>query len=171
MNIKYSCAFTGHRPKRFSFGYDENTAAFIQLQNVLSETIEQFIRTGITKFYTGMALGVDTWAAMAVLEKRKVYPHVQLVAVLPCETQADRWSTAQRERYFDFILPECDDVITLQTGYTPSCMQERNKYLVDHSDYLLAVYDGGDSFSTAYTVQYAKAKTRTIALIKPAMPE
>ena len=94
-------------------------------------------------FLTGMAQGVDQWAAEIVLAMKRSYPHIQLIAVLPCETQANKWSQEQRERYFN-TLAVCDDVITLNARYTPQCMLERNRYMVDHAGYLLAVYDGGE---------------------------
>ena len=166
----FTCAFTGHRPARFSFGYREDSDDFLKLRAVLFETIEMFILSGVTKFYSGMSLGVDTWAAMGVLEKKKEHPHIHLAAVLPCETQAIRWSDAQRERYYN-ILADCDDVFMLNTRYTPSCMFERNRYMVDHADYLIAVYDGGNRGGTAYTVKYAKTKNRKISLIHPDVPE
>ena len=68
---KTSIAFTGHRPARFSFGYDENNDTYINLKAVISEWIEAFISIGIKTFYSGFALGVDIWAAEIVLEMKK----------------------------------------------------------------------------------------------------
>jgi uncharacterized phage-like protein YoqJ len=87
--------------------------------------------------------------------------------VLPCETQADKWSSTQRDRYFDGLLPRCDDVITLQGKYTPDCMHKRNRYIVDRANHLLAVYDGSGKGGTAYTVHYAQRKNRQILTIHP----
>lgn len=166
MKTILTCAFTGHRPMRFSFGYDEEDERCVQLKKVLAEQVETLIRCGVSTFYSGMGLGVDTWGAGIVLGKKKQYTNVRLIAVLPCETQANRWSPEQRERYFN-TLAECDDVITLNTHYTPDCMFQRNRYLVDHADYLLAVYDGREKGGTAYTVRYAQQKSRQIVVIRP----
>jgi uncharacterized phage-like protein YoqJ len=46
-------------------------------------------------------------------------------------------------------------------------MLERNRYMVDHAAYLLAVYDGGNKGGTAYTVRYAREKKREIIVIRP----
>ena len=54
-----SCAFTGHRPTRFSFKYDEEHPDCTQLKNVLGEQIALLYQQGVTDFYTGCALGVD----------------------------------------------------------------------------------------------------------------
>ena len=162
----FSCAFTGHRPARYSFGYDEEHDACKQLKEVLRMQIALLFDAGGTTFFSGMALGADTWLAETVLSMRETRPKIKLIAVLPCETQANKWSAEQRERYFD-ILANCDEVITLNTDYTPSCMQERNRYMVDHADYLLAVYDNTNRGGTAYTVRYAQEKKREIISIHP----
>ena len=162
--ITKSCAFTGHRPTRFSFGYNEDDEKCQRLNRVMEEQIEKLIAAGVTDFYTGMALGVDTWAAEIVLDLKEKYSDLKLTAVLPCETQANDWTVEQRKRYFD-TLAVCDEVVTLHKKYTRSCMFERNRYLVDHAEYLLAVYDGGERGGTAYTVKYGKQKERKIIII------
>jgi uncharacterized phage-like protein YoqJ len=164
--LDLACAFTGHRPMKFSFGYDEEDEKCIRLKRVLAEQIETLIKCGVSMFYSGMGLGVDQWGTSIVLDKKKQYPNVRLNAVLPCETQANRWSPEQRERYFD-TLAQCDDVITLNAHYTPDCMFQRNRYLVDQAGYILAVYDGGEKGGTAYTVRYAREKNRRIIVIRP----
>jgi len=161
-----ACAFTGHRPVRYSFGYDEEHEKCKQLKAVLETQIAALIGVGVTTFYSGMALGVDIWASGIVLKMKESKPNVRLIAVLPCETQANKWSEEQRERYFN-MLSNCDEVITLNTHYTPSCMHERNRYLIDYADYLLAVYDHSNRGGTAYTIQYAQEKNRNMISVHP----
>jgi uncharacterized phage-like protein YoqJ len=161
-----ACAFAGHRPVKFSFGYNEGDERCKALKLVIAQQTMLLIKSGVSTFFTGMALGVDTWGAEIILEFKKQRPDLQLIAVLPCEEQANKWSPEQRERYFN-LLPECDDVITLNGHYTPECMLERNRFMVDHAEYLLAVYDGGGKGGTAYTVHYAQEKKREIITIRP----
>ena len=151
---------------RYSFGYDEEDDKCQRLKAVLHEQITVLISAGITTFYTGMDLGADTWLAEIVLDLRRTHPKVKLIAVLPCETQANRWSPEQRERYFN-ILPNCDDVITLTTHFTATCVKKRNRYMINHAGYLLAVYDNSKKDDTAHTVQYAQDKKRDIISIHP----
>ena len=164
--LDLSCAFTGHRPARFSFGYDESDEQCLKIKALMMERIGALIAGGVTDFYSGMALGVDQWASEIVLDMKKTSPSVRLIAVLPYETQADNWAEKHRERHFN-TLAQCDEVLTLHTRYTRSCLFERNRYLVDHASYLLAVYDGGSDGGTAYTVRYAKQKRRKIMIIQP----
>ena len=164
--VNISCAFTGHRPVRFSFGYNESDERCLKIKALMSERIAALIAKGVTDFYSGMALGVDQWAAEIVIDLKKRHPGLRLIAVRPCETQADSWSVEQRERHFN-TLARCDDVVTLHPRYTRSCMFERNRYLVDHAGHLLAVCDDGSDGGTAYTIKYAKQQGRSITIIHP----
>ena len=119
---KYACAFTGHRPDRFSFGYNENDERCLKIKALMSEHIKKLIVESTEIFYSGMAIGVDIWAAEIVLELKKTYPCIRLIAIVPCKTQADRWSEEQKERY-RIILTACDEVIILNDHYTRGCMK------------------------------------------------
>ena len=164
MSIQNSCAFTGHRPAHFSFKYDERHPDCIALKEFMRREVISLVKQSITTFYSDMALGVDTWGAEIILDLKKQYSELKLIAVLPCETQANRWSVEQRERYFN-LLPLCDDVIYISSQYTSTCMLDRNRYMVDNSKYIIAVYDGQDKGGTAYTVKYAKQNKRDVIII------
>lgn len=164
--MEQSCAFTGHRPKRYSFGHDESDEKCKQIKGLLREYIYTLADVGVHTFYTGMALGVDLWAAEIVLRLKKEREGVRLIAVRPCETQADKWPEEQRERYYN-ILAECDDEIIVSKQYTNSCMFERDRRMVDGAAYLLAVYDGVPSGGTAYTVRYARKNKHGVIAIHP----
>ena len=163
---KLVCAFSGHRPERFHFGYDETHEDCLKIKAVLRKQIESLIAKNVTIYCSGMAMGVDVWAAAIVLELKANHPNITLNAAVPCKTQSNRWPLEQQERYHD-ILAQCDHVTTLHEKYTRSCMFERNRFMVDNSDYLLAVYAGGDKGGTAYTVSYAQKKGRKIIIIHP----
>ena len=115
---------------------------------------------------TGMALGVDMYAAEIVLDLKSKYPHITLESAIPCETQAIKWSVASRERYYN-IAAKCDKETMLQREYTSDCMDKRNRYMVDHADYILAVWNGCPS-GTGNTVRYAHRKGKSIIVINPA---
>ena len=161
-----ACSFTGHRPQRLGFGFDESDERCLALNSVLRKEIDKLVSVGVTSFYTGMALGVDQWAASVVLDIKEMNPNIKLTAVVPHEGQSNNWTTEQRERYRD-MLSACDNMVMFFRGYTPSYMFERNRYLVDRADYLLAVYDGKENGGTAYTVGYAKEKHKRVIIIDP----
>ena len=160
------CAFTGHRPAKFPWKYDENDPRCVELKTVLARQIEKLAAAGMTDFFTGMALGVDTWAAMAVLDLRKRIPAIKLHCVLPCEGQEAKWSTPAQILYRG-ILSDADSVEYVKRTYNRKCMLERNQRLIDSTGVLLAVYNGEKRGGTAATVRYAQKADREIIVIDP----
>lgn len=119
----------------------------------------------MTHFISGMAIGVDMYAAEIVLDLKKKYPQITLEAAIPCETQAVKWTVPLRERYYD-IASRCDKETMLQRHYTPDCMHKRNHYMVDAADTVIAVWNRSPS-GTGKTVQYAADQGKTIVIIDP----
>ena len=164
--IEKCCAFTGHRPKNFPWGYNEADARCLVLKKALATEITKLVEAGYTDFLSGMAEGADTWAAMAVLALKKENPALKLHCILPCEGQANGWSTSARELYHS-ILGQADEVVYVDREYSKGCMLERNRYLVDHAACLLAVYNGEWRGGTAMTVRYAKKMEREVIILRP----
>ncbi len=166
MMFERCCAFTGHRPRKFPWGYNEADTRCVALKKVLAGEIAKLVDAGYTDFFTGMAEGADTWAALAVLALKKETPALKLRCVLPCEGQADQWSASARELYYS-ILDQADDIVYVSREYSKDCMLKRNRYLVDHAACLLAVYNGEWRGGTAMTVRYAKKLEREIIILEP----
>lgn len=158
-----TCAFTGHRPQNLPFGFNEEDERCIDLKKTLREQIINLIENeGVTHFISGMAIGVDMYAAEIVLGLKASYPGE---SAIPCESQAAKWSEALRDRYFD-IASKCDKETLIQTHYSPDCMDKRNRYMVDQADVLIAVWDGSPS-GTGKTVRYAHQQGKSVTVIDP----
>ncbi len=153
MNKDNTCCFTGHRPEKLPWGFDETDPRCGELKERLRRAAEQAYADGYRHFITGMARGCDQYFAQIVLELRRQYPDVTLEAAIPCETQAAAWKEHERERYFR-IVEQCDLETMVQRQYDRGCMQRRNRYMVDRSARLIAVYDGLLG-GTTYTIHYA----------------
>ena len=93
-----SCAFTGHRPHKFPWRYNEADERCVALKAVLEEQIVALVEAGVTAFHSGGADGVDCWATLIVLELKKKNPALKLHMILPHEGQADKWSDSAQER-------------------------------------------------------------------------
>ena len=161
-----TCAFTGHRPQKFPWGYNEADTKCVALKQALTREIVKLVETGYTDFFSGMAEGADTWAALAVLALKKENPALKLHCVLPCEGQADGWSASARERYHSIFVQE-DEVVYVNREYSKNCMLERNRYLVNRATCLLAGYNGEWRGGTAMTVRYARKLGREVIILKP----
>lgn len=154
------CGFTGHRPHRLPWGEDEDSPGCRALKTRMAQAVAQLHEEGAGVFLCGMARGCDFYFAEAVLDLRRSAPEVELWAVLPCPTQADRWPRAERRRY-QLLCRACQQVVMLQETYSPDCMLRRNAWMLDHADCLLTVYDGGGG-GTGWTVREAAARGLTV---------
>lgn len=160
-------AFTGHRPNALG-GYNENNPTAVFVKEGLKRIIDQLIAKGYHTFITGMALGVDMWAAEIVLERKKIVPELQLLAAVPFEGQEKKWPKSSQER-FHSILRQANRVeIVCEGGYAGWKMQKRNEWMVDHAEVLVCVWNGLKS-GTGNCVAYAKQSPHqpTIFQINP----
>ena len=160
------CAFTGHRPHKFPWKYDEADSRCVELKTILSEQVTLLVERGITEYFSGMADGSDVWLSIIVLEQRKKNPELKLHCILPHEGQADRWSVSAQERYHA-VLKQADSVEYVSRVYYNGCMLERNHRLVESAGLLLAVYNGARRSGTGATVNYARKLGREIIVIDP----
>ena len=163
--------FTGHRPESLPFGENELSASAIRIKTLLADEIMRCAAQGYDTFLAGGARGGDILFAEQVLfVKGLEYPDIQLITIVPHEGQANHWTEAWRERYFR-ILEYSSDVITLESRYSSGCYHARNRYLVDHADSVLALYNGSPTGGTAYTVKYAYQRNKEIVIIDPTAME
>ncbi len=157
-NKKCTCCFTGHRPQKLPWGFDEKSEKCIRLKTMLVNEIETMHKKGVDMFISGMAMGVDMWAAEIVIDMKRTYPNnsIKLISAIPFEGQAIRWDIEYRERYRR-ILSKADEVVILQKGYTKNCLNVRNQFMVDNSAHMIAVFNG-NAGGTANTLRYAISK-------------
>ena len=74
-----TCAFTGHRPQKLPFGFNEADERCTALKKLLRTKIIEYIETEhVTHFISGMALGTDMYAAEIVLGLKAAYPGITL---------------------------------------------------------------------------------------------
>lgn len=154
MERNITCCFTGHRPDKLSWGTEENDPRCLELKERLAEALERAYKAGCRHFICGMARGADLYFAEAVLALRAAYPDVSLEGARPCESQADSWPAGERLRY-QRILDQCNYETLVQHYYDRGCMMRRNRYMVDRSSRIIAVYDGVPKGGTAQTLAYA----------------
>ena len=160
-----ACAFTGHRPSKLPWDYDEKAATCMEFKFRLREALEYLIGKGYVDFLSGGALGFDMMAAEMVLSLREKYPWIRLIMVLPFDGQADKWSEEQRERWLS-VIEASDRVVHISHGYDRGVFYRRNHYLVENADLLLAACDGQPG-GTADTVAYARRHGVRVARLNP----
>lgn len=153
--------FTGHRSEKLPKG-----DALERLRQRLSEEIEKAIQDGYDTFLFGGAYGFDLMAAEEVLKKKVLIDlqnlqHIRLIAIIPFEEQAVRFSVADHERYYE-IMPKCNEVITLNTRYNSQCYAQRNQYMVDRSNRIICCWNGEVVSGAAQIVRMAQKQNLEI---------
>lgn len=149
-------AFTGHRPDKLGGYYDNPIAKWVK-----GQIVKNLSKLKPSKIISGMALGVDTWAAEAAIELG-----IPFEAAIPFEGQELRWPTKSQDK-FNYLRSKASEVtIVCDGGYHPKKMQLRNQHMVNSSDILIAIWDGSTG-GTKNCIDYAKSKDKKIIFINP----
>ena len=150
-----ACCFTGHRALPGSC--TERIKAAVRAEILVK------YRLGVRYFLTGGALGFDTLASELLIQMKAELPDIIFILVVPCEDQDKYWSYEQKREY-RAIKTHADGVVQIQRAYTRDCMLARNRYMVDHSRYVISfcTHKGGGTY---YTVRYASGKGKLITEI------
>lgn len=164
MDREKTCCFTGHRPDKLPWGEDESDPRCLRLKRAVAQAVEDVYISGVRHFITGMARGCDLYCAEAVLALREAEAVITLECARPCETQADSWPAGERARY-QTILDRCNYETLVQHHYDRFCMLRRNRYMVDRSGLLIAIYNGVPKGGTFQTLAYAMQKGLTVHTI------
>lgn len=131
---------TGHRELPFNEPF------------LIDITKRALLRAEANLILSGMAQGFDTILAEAALELGIPYK-----AICPFRGQGDNWPEEAKKRY-QKLLTSAIEVVYTSEYYFKECFFVRDRYLVDNSDLLFAMYDGRVKGGTFYTVKYAKGK-------------
>lgn len=161
-----STCVTGHRASKMP--YSDTSIEHEKLENVLKEQIIELIRLGVSEFYTGGQNGIDELTALMVLHVRdELQTTANLHLVLPYEGIDKYYNLVQKE-HFEYIKKQASTVTILHDKYVNGCFRDRNRYMVDRSDYLIAVQMKDDSGSgTQMTINMAREKGIEVRVIEP----
>ena len=145
----HRCCFTGHRPEKIESS-EEGIKAWLE------EQIDQAIADGYVTFISGCAMGVDIWAGQIVLRKKAEGHPVHLIAATPWPGFARRWNEEWQSQYND-LLKQADLVVNVCDHYHNGVFQQRNVWMVDRSNRVIAYYNGTPG-GTKNTIDYAQKK-------------
>ncbi len=150
-------AFTGHRPNKLG-GYKLPNSIYNRVCKELTATLKDLKPT---KAISGMALGVDQWAAMVCVNL-----HIPFIAAVPFPGQESVWPEPS-QRIYKLLLKKADDIVIVNDApFAAGKLQKRNEWMVDQCDKLIAVFDGTEG-GTANCVKYAEKHNKEIIRIDP----
>lgn len=148
--------FTGHRPEKLN-----KPEWMIKL--ALKKQIRRAVADGYKVFISGMARGVDIWAAQIVLAQREGGSDIKLVCACPCHDFQCRWEDSWKTQAAE-VLDRADHVEYICESYTRFCFQKRNEWMVDRSSRIIAAFNG-EPGGTKNTVDYANRKGVPVVVI------
>lgn len=140
--IEKTCCVTGHR--------DIPDEQIDDVKYALRREIVKAISDGYTGFMTGFADGADQYFAEIVVKLQTDLPNLRLIAVLPYRKRVGSLEARERTKA---LLHACADVVVIQEEYKPNVYAKRNRYMVEHSDRVIAVYDGREKGGTVNTIR------------------
>lgn len=150
-------AFTGHRPDKLG-GYTLPNPTYIKVCQSIEETLKELKPE---KVISGMALGVDQWAAFIAYKLK-----IPFIAAVPFNKQDAVWKNESKSSYAKLLAKAAEVVIVSEGEYSAHKLQIRNEWMVDRCDKLIAIWDGTPG-GTGNCIKYAKTKNREIIFIKP----
>ena len=176
-------SFTGHRPPKLIGGYatilpfdytieksSDGSTIYVPCEhlgtrpNVSYQWVCDQIHKALEelkpeKAISGMAQGVDQWAAEICIER-----NIPFVAAVPFEGHEKKWPKKTQDHYNDLLSQAAEVHIICNGKYRREMYQIRDEWMVDHCDKLIAVFDGSKS-GTKNTIDYAKKIGRSIYMI------
>jgi uncharacterized phage-like protein YoqJ len=177
----YKVAFTGHRPTKIG-GYDRQNPKRVAVTNAikaaLARAVAKYGETHEIVVISGGALGVDTDAAREAKNMG-----LRFMVAAPCRNQDKKWPADSKMTYKKMLsfadadlaqalavageTVEGGVVYVANTEYTGAkLMQDRNAWMVDHADAVVAIWDGSEG-GTANCVGYARYKRVPMVIINP----
>ena len=151
---EHTCCFTGHRPEKITEDVDV-------IKTNLRKEILKAIKLGYDTFLTGMAPGTDTWAADIVLEIKKENTNIKLICAIPFRG-VERNRTPELQARFHEILEASDGAEYMSEKYKRWVFLARDEWMVDHSSYVIAVFNGSKG-GTEHTIDYARKNGKQVA--------
>lgn len=176
-------AFTGHRPDKLG-GYDWNSSLNQKIIWEICHQISLIINNNPTEkdftFISGGAMGTDQFAFDCVEFAKEYYKNLNIIneIAVPFKKQAVKWTQSTQLKYKS-QLDKADKITYVDTldGYIKCCtpegeydivkMMQRNEYMVDNADVIIAVWNGDKKGGTFNCYKYAKKLNKNIIIINP----
>ena len=142
--------FTGHRPPKLG-GYDK--ASQQKVYDFAYQTVFTHLDSGDTAII-GMAQGWDMAVAGTC-----VALDIKYTAAVPYPGQELVWPDPETRAHYRELLRNANRIVHINQstgGNAARALQLRNQWIVDHSEKLIALWDGEEAGGTYNCVKYAR---------------
>ncbi len=145
-------AFAGHRPDKLG-GWNPWHPVVGRVKSAIRGALVDLAPSMVI---SGMALGVDQWAAWESVELG-----VPFTAALPCDDMDEAWPARSRTEFHRLLALAARVHVVSPGPYKPWKMQRRNEWMVDNSARLVTVHDGSAG-GTLNCIRYAQSVSRAL---------
>ena len=128
--------------RSFELGvFKENDPKITVIKKVLKKEIQQLVEEGLEWVLTSGNLGIETWVTEVVAELKQEYPELKLGIIYPFKEFGNNWYV---------------EAVSHQAYQSPSQLRNHTRFLLDHTDGCLLIYDPEFPGKTQYFLKEAQ---------------
>ena len=164
-----TCCFTGHRRRDLPFGGDVSKQGMKNLISTVHLICTQAYGDGYRTFLTGMAEGADILCGSVIMDMMncRQYPGIRLICVLPYKEQRREIRGTEDRYIYSLLLNKAESVVITGEAGDKGRYRERNRYMVEHSSAVIALYkEKLRGSGTLQTVNMAKKAGLSVHVIE-----
>lgn len=144
--------------RSFELGvFKENDPKITVIKKVLKKEIQQLVEEGLEWVLTSGNLGIETWVTEVVAELKQEYPEVKLGIIYPFKEFGNNWNENNQEKLrMAEQLADYVEAVSHQAYQSPSQLRNHTRFLLDHTDGCLLIYDPEFPGKTQYFLKEAQ---------------
>ncbi|HEY4400033.1 MAG TPA: DUF1273 domain-containing protein [Lactobacillaceae bacterium] len=132
---------TGYRSYEIgTFGNDDPKITVIQY--ALEQRLREHLENGLEWVITGGQMGVEQWTVDVVATLKPEFPDLKVAMMLPFKEFGSQWSENNQAEYRRRVaLTDFAESVSQQPYQNPKQLQNYQKFMLEHTDAALMVYD------------------------------
>lgn len=132
------------------------------IKKALKNEIISYIENGIEWILTSGQLGVEQWAVEVVEELKSEYPEIKQAIIFPFLDFGSNWKEESKLKMMELKdLVDYTEATSHQPYKDPSQLKNHQKFLLEHTDATLLVYDREFEGKTKFLYQAIQKKQET----------
>lgn len=149
---------TGYRSYELNAFQDDDPKAAV-VKRVLTQRLTSLLEEDDDEFWviTGPQLGVEQWGAAVALELKKNFRQLKVAMMLPFADFGQQWNATNRDRLLN-LRDRVDFAreVTTKPYESPEQLRLYQRFMLDHTDSMLMVYDPDHSGKPKYDYELAQ---------------
>ena len=134
---------TGYRSYELNAFQDDDPKVAV-VKRVLTQRLTSLLEEDDDEVWviTGPQLGVEQWGAAVALELKKSFRQLKVAMMLPFADFGQQWNTTNRDRLLN-LRDRVDFAreVTTKPYESPEQLRLYQRFMLDHTDSMLMVYD------------------------------